>query len=139
MSRSGYNEDCDSNYIYLYRGMVERAIKGKRSQSFLRELAKVLDAMPEKRLIRDHLITETGEVCAIGAYCKAKGIDTQNVDIEDADAVGALVDIPRSVAAEIEYENDEHRGPETPKDRWKRMRELVESYLITQEQVEVRS
>ena len=24
MSRSGYSDDCDSNYLYLYRGMVER-------------------------------------------------------------------------------------------------------------------
>lgn len=130
MSRSGYNEDCDSNYLYLYRGMVERAIKGKRSQKFLRELAKELDAMPEKKLIANELVTEAGEACAIGVYCKAKGIDVKGVDIEDADAVGALVDIPRSVAAEIEYENDEHSRLETPEERWTRMRKWVELSLV---------
>lgn len=132
MSRSGYVEDCGSNYIFLYRGMVERAIRGRRSQAFLRELAKDLDAMPEKRLIKDELVSDIGECCTIGAYCKARRIDTKKVDATDADAVGALVDIPLSVAAEIEYENDEHSGNETPEERWVRMRKWVEDSLIFQ-------
>jgi hypothetical protein len=131
MSRSGYNEDCDSNYLYLYRGMIERTIKGKRSQAFLKELANVLDAMPDKKLIAHELISEAGEVCAIGAVCKARGIDVQDVDVDDRDAVGNLVDISGSLAAEIEYMNDEaaYRSTETPEERWVRIREWVASNL----------
>lgn len=44
MSRSGYVDDYE--YLELYRASVERAIRGKRGQAFLRELAKVLDSVP---------------------------------------------------------------------------------------------
>lgn len=131
MSRSGYHDDCDSNYLYLYRGMIERTIRGKRSQAFLRDLAAAMDAMPEKKLIAHELVTATGECCAIGVVCKARSIDTSKVDIENADEVGALVGIARSLAAEIEYENDEvGRWDETPERRWTRMRKWVSDNLI---------
>lgn len=131
MSRSGYNEgDCDSNYLYLYRGMVERSLAGKRGQMFLRELAKEMDAMPAKRLITSELIAESGEVCAIGVVCKARGLDVSKIDVYEPDQVGGLVGISRSMAAEIEYENDEGgRCTETPEDRWERIRAWVAEQL----------
>lgn len=130
MSRSGYSDNCDGNYIYLYRGMVERTLNGKRSQTFLRELAAAMDAMPEKKLIKSELVSKQGEVCAIGVVCKARGIDVSNVDIYDPDAVGDLVNIARSIAAEIEYENDEGGDHnETPEQRWVRMRKWVSDNL----------
>lgn len=128
MSRSGYSDDCD--YMNLYRATVERAISGKRGQEFLRELAKSMDEMPEKRLIANELVTEVGEVCAIGVVCKNRGINVTNVDIEDADTIGQLVGISRSMAAEIEYENDEQGlSSETPEQRWVRMRKWVTNNL----------
>ena len=131
MSRSGYSDDYDYNQLMLYRNTVERAIKGKRGQAFLQELAKALDDMPEKRLIAWELITKTGEVCAIGSVCKARGLDVSGVDVEDADAVGDLVGIARSMAAEIEYENDEAgRSDETPEERWVRVRRWVQEKLV---------
>ncbi len=110
--------------------MVDRTIRGERSQAFLKDLAKALDAMPEKRLVAAELITETGEVCAIGAVYKARGLDASSVDIEDPESVGKLVDISRSLAAEIGYENDEGSHKiETPEERWVRMRKWVEENL----------
>lgn len=127
MSRSGYSDEGD--YLELYRYTVERSITGKRGQAFLRELAKGMDEMTEKRLIADELVTATGEVCAIGVVCKARGLNTADVDFHDADAVGKLVGISRAMAAEIEYENDEARQDETPEKRWVRMRKWVDNNL----------
>lgn len=129
MSRSGYVDNYDSNYYYLYRAIVERTIAGKRGQKFLIELASALDAMSEKKLIRDELVDETGQCCTIGVFCKAKQIDVSAIDYEDAESVGKAVGIPKSMAAEIEYENDEHGRNQTPEERWTRMRRWVADNL----------
>ncbi len=126
MSRSNYSEDGE--YLNLWRGTVERAINGKRGQAFLRELAKEMDAMPVKRLIEGELISEQGEVCAIGVVCKArglKGLSEDEFDVWDPAAVGKLVGISMAMAAEIEYENDEQFSGQTPEERFIRMREWV--------------
>lgn len=129
MSRSGYSDDYD--YSNLYRGSVERAIYGKRGQVFLRELAEAMDAMPEKRLIAHELISESGEMCTIGVVCKKRGLDVNDIDIHDPSMVGALVGIAQSMAAEIEYKNDEGSGfKETPEDRWIRMRKWADDSLL---------
>lgn len=126
MSRSGYVDDVDDlNLANLYRGTVTRAIKGKRGQVFLKELASAMDAMSEKRLIVNDLITKQGEMCTLGVVCKARGIDTSGVDVTDSKAVGKLVGIASQMAAEIEYENDEYDEDETPEERWTRMRKWV--------------
>ncbi len=124
MSRSGYSDDYE--HMNLYRSTVERAISGKRGQAFLQELAAALDEMPVKRLISNELVTEQGEVCAIGAVCKKRGLDA-NVDVEDRDQVARLVDIAPCMAAEIEFENDEAYPSykETPEEKWTRMRKWV--------------
>jgi len=126
MSRSNYSDDYE--YFDLYRGTVERSIKGKRGQKFLRELADTLDKMQTKRLIKSELISDAGECCTIGTVCRARGIDVSKVDVYDPYEVGALVGISRSMAAEIEYENDESHfafSDESPEDRWTRMRKWV--------------
>lgn len=129
MSRSGYTDDYD--HMNLYRATVERTIKGKKGQAFLKELAAAMDAMPEKRLIPHELITETGEMCTIGTVCKARGLNVKGVDVEDPQTVGNLVGIARCLAAEIEYENDEAGHPmETPEQRWTRMRQWAKDNII---------
>lgn len=130
MSRSGYVDGSDCSNLNLYRASVDRAMYGKRGQEFLRELAAAMDAMPEKRLIPSELIASTGEVCAIGSVCKARGLNVTDVDVYDPTEVGQLVGIARSMAAEIEYENDERgRHDETPEQRWTRMRNWVASEI----------
>ena len=128
MSRSNYSEDCE--YLDLWRANVQRTIKGKRGQRFLRELSQTLDAMPEKVLIRSELVSAEGQVCTIGAVCKAKGIDVSEVDTYDPEAVGNLVGISPMLAAEIEFQNDEGvYYDETPAKRWLRMRAWVAENL----------
>lgn len=132
MSRSGYSDDlCDDPLDYgRWRGRVLSALRGKRGQAFLKELADEMDAMPEKRLIASELINEEGDCCAIGVVCKSRGVDVACVDVEDYDEVGSLVDIAGPMAAEIEFENDEGSWRnETPEDRWIRMRKWVANQL----------
>lgn len=132
MSRSGYTDDCEDILAYgRWKAQVASSIRGQRGQSFLRELAAALDAMPVKKLIAEELISKQGEVCAIGAVCKSRGLDVSGVDIEDSTEVGKLVNISRQMAAEIEYENDEGVYDETPGQRWVRMRKWVADNLLT--------
>ena len=133
MSRHGYTDDCDDDPLQFgrWRGRVASAIRGKRGQAFLRDLIAALDAMPVKELIANELVTEDGACCAIGAVCLARGIDTSKIDYECPEEVGAAVGIASSMAAEIEYENDEWRG-ETDERRWQRMRRWAERHLKTE-------
>ena len=126
MSRSGYNEDIEDNWqLIRWRGMVASSIRGKRGQKFLTDLLAALDAMPEKRLIRDELESQ-GEVCAIGALGLAKGIDMADIDPEDPPQVASAFDIAECLAQEVVYENDEGSWQkETPEQRWTRMRKWV--------------
>jgi len=126
VNRSGYHDDIDDQDLNLYRGRVARTMKGKRSQEFLRELADAMDAMPEKILIANELVDSVGDCCTIGVVCKSRGIEVAEVDPMDPDAVGKLVDISRTLAAEIEFENDDGSfHGEDPAKRWVRMRKWV--------------
>lgn len=128
MSRSGYSDECEN--LELYRATVERALRGQRGQAFLRELAKSLDAMPEKILIAGELVNEHGECCTLGVVCKARQLDVSDVDYYDPDSVAKAVGVARSMAAEIEHLNDEWGRPgELPNERWKRMRRWVDENL----------
>lgn len=109
--------------LALYRGRVERALRSKRGQAFLREMIAAFDALPEKRIIASQLIGNGGECCSIGAVCKARGTDVTLVDCENPKAVAFAVGVAESMAAEIEFMNDEWCGRhESPADRWARMR-----------------
>lgn len=106
MSRSGYSDDCAGWSLIRWRGAVNSAIKGKRGQEFLRELAAAMDAMPEKRLIADELQADGG-FCTIGVLGHARGLDMTSVDPYDREQVGQVFDIAPALAAEIVFENDE--------------------------------
>jgi len=124
MSRSGYSDDCDDNSCWLWMGAVERATKGKRGQRLLRDLLAALEAMPEKRLIHGALV-EHGEVCALGALGRTRGLDMTNIDPEDREAVAKAFGVAESLAAEIMYQNDEGPWRAGPGERWEHMHEWV--------------
>lgn len=133
MSRSGYTEDCDDNWqTIMYRGAVTKAINGARGQAFLKEMLAALDALPEHKLIAEELITDKGEVCAIGAVGKARNVDMSGIDLEEPASAARVFGIAKALAAEIVYMNDEYISNyrnETPEARWSRMRKWVEDQI----------
>lgn len=138
MSRSGYSEDCEN--IELWRSAVRNAIRGKRGQTLLRDLAIALDAMQEKRLITAELQDAEGDFCTLGVLGSVRGVDLKSIDPEDRDMVGKAFNIAPALAAEVVFENDENGyrwNPalgksvfETPEERWTRMRKWVADNLI---------
>jgi hypothetical protein len=127
VSRSGYSDDCE--YLDLWRSNVERTIRGRRGQAFLRELVESLEAMPEKRLISHELRSEIGEVCAIGSVGLKRGIDMTRLDPQDPEQVGRAFGISSMLAQEIVFENDEKYCRQTPEERWSRMHAWAKSHL----------
>ncbi|MBR8054202.1 hypothetical protein K6W26_22860 [Burkholderia sp. AU42008] len=143
MSRSGYSDDCEN--VELWRTTVRNAIRGKRGQALLRDLAAALDAMPEKRLITAELQDTAGDFCTLGVLGNVRGLDLKSIDPEDRHSVAAAFNIAPALAAEIVFENDEngdhwdhaHGGFvfETPEQRWTRMRKWVADNLIESAEV----
>ncbi len=134
MSRHGYSDDCEDNLaLGRWRGQVASAIRGKRGQEFLKELLAALNAMPNKRLICGEL-QKDGEVCAIGAVCVARGIDTSNIDVHDYETISNKINLAHQLVMEIEYQNDEMSMTcaETPEERWVRIRKWTVSKLKEQ-------
>lgn len=130
MSRSGYTTDYDDNWsLIMWRGAVASAMRGKRGQTFLREMLAALDALEPKRLIESELVSD-GEVCAIGAVGKARGVEMKGIDPEDNELIADTFGIAHALACEIMYTNDEASfGLESPEARYKRVRTWVEKQL----------
>jgi len=126
MSRSGYSDDCENWELIKYRGMVASACRGKRGQAFFKELLAALDSMSEKKLIAEELEVE-GQVCALGALGKSKGLDMTKFDPYDSDTVAKTFNIADCLAREVAYENDNGSWSRhhTPEQRWQRMRDWV--------------
>jgi hypothetical protein len=108
-----------------WRGQVASAIRGKRGQRLLIDLVKALDAMPEKVLIAGALVDEEGDVCALGAVGKLRGLTIDGLDPEESESVAEVFDIADPLAREITYINDDYywwNRQETPQERWERVR-----------------
>lgn len=106
MSRSGYNDDIDPWALIRWRGAVASAMRGRKGQAFLKEMLAALDALPKKELIARKLECE-GEVCALGALGKARGIDMAVIDPECPEQIAGTFGIADAMAREIMFENDE--------------------------------
>lgn len=114
MSRSGYDTEIEDHLQYgRYRGRVASAIRGKRGQKMLRDLLAALDAMPQKRLANGFFETPAGDVCALGALGRARGVDISTLDEDDHEALAATFDIAECLAAEVMFMNDEYPSTDT--------------------------
>ena len=148
MSRSGYVDDMDDQWALIrWRGAVKSAIRGRRGQAFLREMLAAMDALPEKKLVAWELEAD-GQVCAIGAVGRERGVDMKALDPEDYDTVAGVFGIATPLAQEIVYMNDEywHWSTDdngqllkdenggwrkiTPEERFQKMRRWVEKQIV---------
>jgi hypothetical protein len=127
MSRSGYSDDIDDHWAFIcWRGAVASALRGKRGQAFVKEMLAAFDRLEHQRLISGELEQE-GEVCALGAVGKTRGMDMSEIDPDDHEGIAGTFGIPHALACEIMFQNDE-AGPwkETPEDRYARVRRWLE-------------
>ncbi len=124
MSRSNYSDDLDSWDLIKWRGQVASAIRGKRGQQLLLDLVAGLDALPEKVLIAEDLVDREGDVCALGAVGKFRGMTMENLDPKAPTQLAEAFGVAHQLAAEIAYINDEAGSyNETPQQRWQRVRD----------------
>lgn len=132
MSRSEYTDDCDGWDLVRYRGAVTSAMRGKRGQALLIELAESMDAMPVKELIAHELVKQGG-VCALGVVGQKRGIALESIDPEDHRTVAKQFGIANALAQEIVFVNDEEWHDETPQQRWLRMRNWVDINILKEQ------
>lgn len=135
MSRSGYTDECENTWDMIrWQGARKSALRGRRGQAFFRDLIAALDAMPEKALIAEELELN-GQVCALGALGRQRGMDMQELDPEEPVQVAAAFGISETLARETAYINDEDgRRGETPEERWIRVRQWAEQQLLKPQQ-----
>lgn len=110
MSRSGYTDDCgddDPLAMGRWRAAVKSATNGRRGQAAILEALAAFDAMEEKTLVGESLVTPEGEYCTLGVLGAARGLDMTKVDPEDWDAVAEMFNIAPALVREIVFENDE--------------------------------
>jgi hypothetical protein len=143
MSRSGYTDDMDDDLAMgRWRGCVASATRGKRGQKLLADLLAALDAMPTKALVAHELETADGDVCALGALGKARGMDMSKIDPGEPDEVASSFGVASPLVQEIAYMNDEYRDSRwddatrryvdiNPEERWVLMRTWVASQIKT--------
>jgi hypothetical protein len=113
MSRAGYSDDFEGGELNVWRGAVKSAIRGKRGQAFLKELAAAMDAMPDKRLI-SHVGAADGCMCTLAVVAQARGLDIDRLnrlmEDEETEAIAKMLGIADAMGREIMFENDEGRG-----------------------------
>jgi hypothetical protein len=93
-----------------------------------------LDAMPEKKLAAETIIHD-GEVCAMGAVARARGVDVSDINPEDdeyhAQELSRRLGIAQNMVREIAFMNDGEYlwRSESPEERFWRVRKWVEIHI----------
>jgi hypothetical protein len=131
MSRSGYSDD-DEDPLALgrWRAQVNSAIRGKRGQRFFLDLITALDALPKPRLVSNELESVEGDVCALGALGKLRGVNVTDLDTHDHVELSETFNIASQLAAETMYVNDEDIDRRaSPEERWAGVRRWAISKL----------
>lgn len=140
MNRSGYSDEgWDDEWAHLRAGAwaanVRKTFKGRRGQSFLKELRDAMDALPERCLVAN-AFEDDGAFCALGTVANKRGVTMPEWDEEDGDyygiaeEAGAALRISKVLAAEVMNANDDSpRAGETPEQRWARVRKWVEKRI----------
>jgi hypothetical protein len=115
----------------LFRANVDRSLRGKKGQQELRELRDALLALRKKRLIAGALTDTKGNVCAIGAYAKHKGMDPASFYLWKIDplVLGESCGMPDLVAWRIVEMNDVDLAGINPNHRYDMMLGWVESKI----------
>lgn len=115
MNRSNYGDGYDTWQTIMWRGAVSSAIRGKRGQTFIKELIEALDAMPDKRLITGQL-QKDGCNCALGVVATARNVDTAPIEFPEdqyeidewhSQRVADALNIADALAREVMWVNDE--------------------------------
>ena len=134
MGRSGYEDSGfdsqEDQWSYIrYRGALKSAIRGKKGQTFLKELAEELDAMSVKELVANEL--EDGEnFCALGVLGNKRGLVMRDIDPDDIEFCAELFNMNEKLYREIVYINDECCWHENKKnERWKKVRKWVDENI----------
>lgn len=130
--RINYSDDeIYPGQFELWQANCRRSLNGKAGQRALRDLETALLALPTKRLIADELHDVAGDVCAIGALARAKGLKPKADPGYEMEEVGVECGMPRLVAWKVVEINDielsSYRvGPEA---RYERVLAWVRSQL----------
>ena len=115
MSRANYSDDCDAGQLNVWRGAVKSAIRGKRGQAFLQELAAAMDAMPDKRLIAG-AASHGGCMCTLAVVAQSRGLDLDRLERlmgdGETEAIANMLGIADAMTREVMFENDEGCGYE---------------------------
>lgn len=117
--------------LVAYELEISSAADDKRAQSWV----KLFDDPAAADRYRKHIVEKRpaeykeGDVCALGALGRVRGLDMTNLDPDEYEGVAAAFDVASPLAREIVFMNDE--GPhETPEQRWQRMRKWVAAQII---------
>ena len=119
--RLNINDDATNWELIRQAGALAQAIRGKHGQAFLRELLAALEALPVKELIDAQLYDAAGNVCALGAVVKSRGLDLPADEFPEQTA--DALNITNTLAKEIVYQNDEVAfwRDDTPSQRYNRV------------------
>jgi hypothetical protein len=108
-----YEGDGENPISATWHGNIERICRGKRGQRILREFIDALLALPERRLIANKIQNAEGEVCAIGALGKHRGVDMSEYEDSQEGSVdlGKELGLGFMLAWQLGSENDMYCPP----------------------------